>query len=254
MLAAQLRNPSTRDLLAFLNEHLGRGLLVQVFGSCEVQYQGRAASTAEAGDYLLMVKADGSLQVHSARGIKPLNWQPQVDDVRLEDEDGVAVLWAERASPNEIVRIAFYAPAMVQALELGEADGFVLMGTEAQMQQALAADPSVIEAGLTLLERELPTDVGGIDLYARDAEGRLVVVELKRGKASHEAVHQLSRYVERVRELTGSQVRGILAAPDATAPALSQLQRLGLEFKEVTALPVLNDEDRQPGLFEASAI
>ena len=251
MLAAQIRDPDARQLMHFLHDHLGRGRLVQVFAACEVAYQGRAASTAEAGDYLVMVKADGSLQVHAARGIKPLNGQPQVDDVRIFEEDGAAVLWAERMSPSEIVRIAFLAPSLAQALELGDKDGFVLMGSEAQMQRALATDPSLIEEGLELLDRELPLDVGGIDLYARDAVGRYVVVELKRGKASHEAVHQLSRYVERVRELVVGEVRGILAAPDATAPALAQLERLSLEFRRVTALPALDEEDRQPGLFEA---
>jgi RecB family endonuclease NucS len=120
------------------------------------------------------------------------------------------------------------------------------------MQQALAANPGLIEDGLELLDRELPTDVGGIDLYARDAAGRYVVVELKRGKASHEAVHQLSRYVERVRELVDGEVRGILAAPEATAPALAQLERLALEFREVTALPSFEEEAAQPGLFESA--
>lgn len=222
---------------------------MQVFAGCEVQYQGRAASTAEAGDYLVMVKADGSLQVHAARGIKPLNWQPQVDDVRITEEDGFAVLWAERMSPSEMVRIAFLQPTLAQAVELGEKEGFVLMGTEAQMQRALARNPDLIEAGLELLDAELPTDVGGIDLYARDAVGRFVVVELKRAKATHEAVHQLSRYVERVRELVDGDVRGILAAPEATAPALTQLERLALEFKQVTALPDDDEEDAQLGLF-----
>lgn len=250
MLVAQILEPATKELLEFLHQNLGRGRLVQVFGACEVAYQGRAASTAEAGDYLVMVKADGSLQVHSGRGIKPLNWQPQVDDVRLTEEEGWPVLWAERTSPNEIVRIAFLAPAVAQVLELADPDGFVLMGTEAQMQKALAADPGLIEDGLVLLERELPTDVGGIDLYARDARGRFVVVELKRGKATHEAVHQLSRYVDRVREVVDGEVRGILAAPEATAPALAQLNRLSLEFKQVTALPSFDDDDPQPGLFD----
>lgn len=249
MLFEQVTEPSADDLAGFLRRHLGRGRLVQVFAACEVAYQGRAASTAEAGEYLVMLKADGSLQVHSANGIKPLNWQPQVDDVQITVEDATAVLWAERASPSEIVRVAFLVPALAQALALSEREGFVLTGTEAQMQHALARHPELIEPGLELLDRELPTDVGGIDLYARDGQGRFVVVELKRAKATHDAVHQLARYVERVREVVEGDVRGILAAPAATAPALAQLERYGLEFREVTALPDIEDEDLQPSLF-----
>ncbi len=223
---------------------------MQVASECEVLYSGRAASVAEAGDYLVIVKADGSLQVHGHRGVKPVNWQPQTDDLFVGIEDGVAMLRAERFTPSEMVRVAFLAPALAQALWLREGSGFLLMGSEAEMQRALARHPEVIEPGLEVLERELPTDVGGIDLFARDAAGRLVVVELKRGKATQEAVHQLSRYVQSVRRIAaGSAVRGVLAAPSISAPALNQLGSLGLEFREVTALPDDDAAAAQPPLF-----
>jgi endonuclease len=149
-----------------------------------------------------------------------------------------------------MVHIAFLEPALAQALVLRESGGFVLMGTEAEMQQALARHPDIIEPGLQVLQRELPTDVGGIDLFARDADGALVVVELKRSKANQEAVHQLHRYVQSVRRLGQERVRGILAAPAVTAPALNRLGNLGLEYREVSALP-LDDgsDDAQPSLF-----
>jgi RecB family endonuclease NucS len=244
-----LVSPEPADLLAFLRRHLGSGdRLVQIAGECEVYYHGRAASVADAGDYLVILKGDGSLQVQGATGIKPINWQPVSDEVVLDLEDGRAVLTSTRFTPAELVRIVFLEPALAQALALREGSGFVLLGSEAQMQRALADDPELIEPGLQLLEIELPTEVGGIDLFARDAEGRLVVVELKRGKATQEAVHQLGRYVDSVRALADDPVRGILAAPAITAPALTQLQRLGFEFREITALPI-EEEQQQPSLF-----
>lgn len=243
--------PTHEELVEFLDEHLrSGGALVQVVAECEVLYSGRAASVAEAGEYVVILKADGSVQVQGPRGVKPVNWQPQTDRVDVTLEDGVAVLVAERFTPAEFVRVAFQRPALAMALELGDNGNFVLMGTEAEMQRALARDPSVIEQGLTVLEMELPTDVGGIDLLARDEQDRLVVVELKRGKATHEAVHQLSRYVQSVRAVTGdAEVRGILAAPAVTAPALNRLGALGLEFREVTALPLVEAGPQQTGLF-----
>jgi len=246
-----LTDPSPEELVAFLDEHLrAGGELVQVVGECEVLYSGRAASVAEAGAYIVLVKADGSVQVQGPRGVKPVNWQPQTDDVRVSIEDGYAVLVAERFTPAEFVRVAFQVPALALAMRLEENGNFVLMGSEADMQRALARDPEIIEPGLVVIELELPTDVGGIDLFARDSEGRLVVVELKRGKANHEAVHQLDRYVKSVRARYPGEVRGVLAAPAVTAPALNRLGALGLEFREVTALPGAADEPAaQPGLF-----
>ena len=229
--------------MGFLTEALrDKGAVVQVAGEFEVFYTGRAASVAEAGDYLLIVKPDGSVQVHGPRGVKPVNWQPQTDDVRVACEDGYAVLVAERYTPPESLRVGFLAPAFAQAFELRDGGGFVLLGSEAEMQAALASDPSVIEPGLTLVDLEIPTDVGGIDLLARDAHGALVVVELKRGKANHEAVHQLARYVESVRSVWPGAVRGVLAAPSVTAPALNRLGALGLEFREVRALPTVREQ------------
>lgn len=251
MIRALLTDPEPDELVAFLDEHLRAGdALVQVAGACEVLYSGRAASVAEAGDYLVMIKADGSVQVQGHRGVKPVNWQPRTDDLRATVEDGAAVLVAERFAPPELVHVTFLRPALAQALVLRENGGFVLLGSEAEMQRALARHPEVIEPGLSVLHMELPTDVGGIDLLARDPAGRLVVVELKRGKANHEAVHQLQRYVSSVRELVGGEVRGVLAAPAVTAPALNRLGDLGLEFREVTALPdLVDDGPSQPALF-----
>lgn len=250
MLLDALTNPSHAELVSFLREHLQAGeALLQVIGTCEVAYLGRAASFADAGDLLVMLKPDGSVQIHRDRGVKPINWQPRTDDLWVGLEEEQAVLVAERRSPEETLRVAFLEVAVVQAIVLREQVDFVLRGSEADMQRALAAHPEVIEPGLSVLDRELPTDVGGIDLFARDAHGTLVVVELKRAKAAQEAVHQLARYVQSVQRHAGERVRGILAAPAITKPALLQLTDAGLEYVQITALPELDEGAPQPTLF-----
>ena len=251
MNVVHLMEPGADELVAFLRDRLREpDRFLQVAGEMEVLYHGRAASTADAGDYLLMLKPDGSLQVHAARGIKPLNWQPRTDDIFLDVDDRRAVLVAERASPREIVRIVFLYTSLALAFTPRGDGGLRLQGSEAEMQRALARRPDLIEAGLEVLDVELPVGVGGVDLYARDLQGCLVVVELKRAKATHEAVHQLERYVLRVREVTGETVRGVLAAPDVTAPARARLLERGLEFREVLALPVEEEPPAQAGLFD----
>ena len=243
MLLGQVEQPTAEELVSFLQDSLGdEDCVIMVAGELEVLYSGRAASTADAGDFLLILKPDGSLQIHGQRGVKPVNWQPKTDSLEVFVEDGSAVLLSERRSPAEFVRVAFLEPQLAQALRLRELTGFILMGSEAEMQRALARDPSVIEPGLTLVDLEVPTGVGGIDLFARDSSGQLVIVELKRGKASQEAVHQLSRYVAQVTAQVGTPVRGILAAPAISTPALKQLEALKLEFREVSALPGLDDD------------
>jgi len=248
----QLLNPDAADLAAFLNRHARAcECLVQVAGQAEVTYQGRAASTAEAGAYLLMLKVDGSLQIHHPKGVKPMNWQPKTDSVSAKVEDGFCVLTASRKSPAETVRVVMLDIQLAQALEIKEEAGFLLAGSEAQLQATLARQPELIEPGLRVLDRELLSGAGDMDLYAQDSQGRYVVVELKRAKATQEAVHQLSRYVDAVRAFLppAAVVRGVLAAPSISRPAALTLERLSLEFKEIHALPSAQEAVTQPQLF-----
>lgn len=250
MIREHLVAPTSEALAAFLTLHCRtQGVLVQVLAYAEISYRGRATSQAEAGHYLVLLKCDGSLQIHGPRGVKPINWQPRTDRVMSEVKEGYAVLTASRRSSEEVVTVTFLETHLAQALKLQEESGFVLDGSETQMQQTLARHPELIEPGLRVLDRELLVGVGDVDLYARDAQGRYVVVELKRAKATQDAVHQLARYVDAVRGQVQGQVRGILAAPSVTTPAFDWLVRLGLEYREVHALPAAMDEAAQPSLF-----
>ena len=161
------QSASRADQLLYLTDEQLRqgGALVQVVAECEVLYSGRAASVAEAGEYVVMLKADGSVQVQGPRGVKPVNWQPQTDRVDVALEDGVAVLVAERFTPAEFVRVAFHRPALALALELGDNGNFLLMGTEAEMQRALARDPGIIEPGLMVLDMG---DFSAVSVDTRD--------------------------------------------------------------------------------------
>jgi endonuclease len=251
-----LESPAKEALEDLLRLAIVRREFAQVIGPCEVVYVGRAASLTESGEYVVMLKPDGSLQVHGARGVKPINWQPKTDDLRVtRDEDDRVMLLAERFNPNELVQITFNQPRMALSLELRDEKIFQLHGSEAQMHEALKRDLSILEPGLRLLEHELPVGVGDVDIYARDARGNLVVIEVKRGKANQEGVHQLCRYVDAVRlqlpPLFAPGVRGILAAPDISKPARKQLEGLGLEFREFKALPEEQPVMAQVGLFAA---
>jgi RecB family endonuclease NucS len=252
VLTEQLLSPSPEKTLAFLRHHLNqRQCLLQLVGECEVSYTGRAQSTAEAGDYLLTLKPDGCLLVHGAKGVKPRNWQPTTDRTRATLEDGLVVVTGERFSPPEVVSMRVLSCFTLQAFTLRTDTGFVLSGSEADMQRTLREHLDLIEPGLCLIDHELPTGVGSVDLFARDIHGSLVVIELKRGKATHDGVHQLARYVHKVqaRQTGAKRVRGILVAPDATGPALKQLEAEGLEFKLLTALPELKHNNPQTSLF-----
>jgi len=45
-----------------------------IFGTCNVQYDGRATSTLIDGKYLIIIKSDGSLIIHDSKMLKPKNY------------------------------------------------------------------------------------------------------------------------------------------------------------------------------------
>jgi len=73
---------------------------------------------------------------------------------------------------------------------------------EKRLEEVLLQDISIIDAGLLLIGRQVPTAQGKfIDLLALDMEGNVVVLELKKGKTPREVVAQLLDYGSWVRDL-----------------------------------------------------
>ncbi len=68
------------------------------------------------------------------------------------------------------------------------------MQTELGLEELLVRNPEMLEPGLRLVGRQTPTQTGWLDLLAVDADGRLVVYELKRGMLAREAVTQVLDY------------------------------------------------------------
>lgn len=179
-----------------------------VIATCSVDYSGRLSAHLPTATRLLLVKADGSVQVHSDdRAYKPLNWMTPPCNLEM-----AADRWVVTNPKGESLTITIDEVHFDVAHELGQEPGLQKDGVEAHLQELLAANPEVLAAGLRLIKREYPTDIGPVDLLCRDAEGRVVAVEIKR-RGEIDGVEQLARYVERL-DLDGRlrPVRGLFAA------------------------------------------
>jgi hypothetical protein len=159
---------------------------------------------------LLVVKADGSVLVHSdAGGYKPLMWMSPPCSLR-EDEGS----WTVTNKGGEQLLITVEEVLSDANADLGIDPGLVKDGVEAHLQVLLAAHCAVLGEGFTLVRREYPTDIGPVDLLCKDATGQTVAVEIKR-RGEIDGVEQLTRYVERLeRDPLLRPVRGMFVAQE----------------------------------------
>lgn len=226
-------SPSLEQACTLLQDALSQKRLIQIVGVCFVEYQGRARSVLTEGERLILIKRDGAILVHKEVGVEPVNWQPPGATIKLTVEDDVLYLFANRAKPRETVRIEFFTITMLSASLLDDPGEFSMYLTEDEMQQVLSAHPELIEPGLRTIRRERQVAPGFIDIFARDSEGRLVIVEVKRRRADSEAVRQLHNYLKSFKADDSAKIRGILVAPSLTKGTQTLLEQLGLEYRKI---------------------
>lgn len=214
---------------------LERGDLLTAFGRCTVDYDGRATSTLGAGDRLLVVKPDGTALVHTDEGHQPVNWQPPGCEHTFRVTDGRLELESKRSSPDERLVVAFETVTTLVTYDVSDDKNLDLAGTEADLRERILTEPELVEPGLEPLATERDTPAGAVDVYAEDADGNVVVLELKRRRVGPDAVGQLDRYVRALRRdlHEGTTIRGILVAPSVTERGRRLLAEKSLEFVAV---------------------
>ncbi len=181
-----------------------------MIATCSVDYVGRLTAHLPLATRLLLVKADGSVLVHSdTGGYKPLMWMSPPCTLTVED-DVWRVTAPGKAGQDEELVLRIEQVLSDVTHELGRDPGLVKDGVEKHLQELLADRCEVLGEGWTLVQREYFTDIGPVDLLCRDEGGAHVAVEVKR----HEEMdgdEQLTRYLQRVSTVLG-EVRGVLAA------------------------------------------
>jgi endonuclease len=158
-----------------------------------------------------MIKADGSVSIHSDTGsYKPLNWMSP--PCRLTESSPAE--WIVTGKSGETLAIHIEEVISDSSTDLGVDPGLVKDGVEAHLQELLAAQLHVLGDGWRLVRREYPTAIGPVDIMCRTAEGVSVAIEIKR-RGEIDGVEQLTRYLELLnRDPLLAPVQGILAAQE----------------------------------------
>lgn len=228
---AVLVEPDMCEVEKIAKEAIFHRKTLLIVGNCWVHYAGRAKSKLEPGERILIIKEDGSLLVHRSVGYEPVNWQPPGCIFHIQAKDKILEVHAVRKKPSEAVEVFFDRICMASAFSLADSGEFSLYASEEDMHRAIILKPSILEEGFKPISYEKKVEPGFVDIYGVDKDGKLVVVEVKRKTAGKEAVLQLAKYIEAIKEKADRELRGILAAPDMSKDAKRLLISLGLEFK-----------------------
>ena len=195
-----------------------------VIARCQVDYAGRLTAHLPMATRLLLIKADGSVSVHSDdRAYKPLNWMSPPCWL-IEDGD----IWTVQNKAGEKLVITIEERFDEVKRELGAEPGLVKDGVEAHLQELLAEHVRTLGDGWTLVRREYPTAIGPVDLMCRDADGGSVAVEIKR-RGEIDGVEQLTRYLELLnRDPLLAPVQGVFAAQEIKPQARTLAEDRGI--------------------------
>lgn len=225
-------DPSPAEARQVVAEGLESDALVTLFGTCTVDYEGRASSWLDPGDRHVMLKPDGTALVHTDEGHRPVNWQPPGCAHEVAVADGEVVIRSDRSTPEERLVVRFERLRQVSAFDVRDAADLALTGTHDDVRDRILDDPDLVEPGFRPIETEYGTSAGPVDLYGEDADGQPMVVEIKRSRAGPEAVGQLRRYVDAVGRDLGedASVRGVLVAPSVTDRSRRLLEDDGMAF------------------------
>ena len=228
---AVLTEPTLAEAAVLIEKAFAQRRTLVVAGTCHVHYVGRAHSTLELGERLLIIKSDGSLLVHRPVGYEPVNWQPAGSVFHVQVKDGELEVHGVRQKPRESVRVTFANIYMVSALNLSDSGDFLLHASEDDMHRAILLKPELLEEGFKPISWEKKVEPGFVDIYGEDKNGKLVIVEVKRKTASKEAALQLAKYIEPIKAKVNREVRAVLVAPSLGKDVQRLLVTLGLEYK-----------------------
>jgi RecB family endonuclease NucS len=228
-----------------------------VIARCSVDYDGRLTAHLPLATRLLLVKADGSVLVHSDGGsYKPLNWMSppctveEGEPAEADVASGVSHVWTVRSAKTDdrlIVRV--HEVLHDSAHELGVDPGLVKDGVEAHLQQLLAEQINTLGDGYTLVRREYMTAIGPVDILCRDASGGSVAVEIKR-RGEIDGVEQLTRYLELMnRDPMLAPVTGVFAAQEIKPQARTLAVDRGIRCVTLDYAALRGHDDADSRLF-----
>ncbi len=223
---------------------------ITFFCKCKIVYSGRAEAVLGKGDRMVGVKQDGTIFVHQPEGGNPINYMKAGGSAELVKHDYWMFFKAYNPLTKEYLELEISRVYSFASQRLEDGQKQLLAGSEADMSDMIKQNPILISDDFKPLSREEHTKFGFIDVFGHDNKGTLIIIECKRYTAGLDAVQQLRRYVEKIKELRGIKtVSGIIASPKISPNAEEMLKKWGFTWKLVNPpMRLIRHNKSQKGL------
>ncbi len=238
-----LENPKSNEANDLVKEALRKKATITLYACCKVEYEGRALSQLDWGERIILIKPDGSFLVHQEKKVEPVNWQPPKSKTKSYVKENMLILESHRRTPQELLYVKVKKIHFITYANIEDFEELEQAGYEKDMSDMIMKKPHLIEQGFTPKTREYAVEHGYIDIIGKDADGNLMILELKARKAGVSAVKQLRRYVEDIKNTDNDylkdfsvekkKIRGLLVAPSIMNDAVELIEEEGIEFVSV---------------------
>ncbi|CAN5606709.1 hypothetical protein BH10PLA1_BH10PLA1_00510 [soil metagenome] len=108
----------------------------------------------------------------------------------------------------------------------------IVLDSERRLEDWIAADLSLLGEELLLIDRQTRTTSGPLDILAIDADGSLVIAELKRDRTPREVVAQILDYASWVRERSPREIDEICRKRSGKSLAEAFREKFEFELPE----------------------
>lgn len=185
-----------------------------LIADCEVEYVGRGKSTLNRGIYLIIIKPDGSIQIHSSRLIKPKNYMGCGTKIDISEDK----IFAKKG--KEHIEITIFNELSKNQIATWDDKELLMARTESELAEELFNELRSIYKCHTIIREFDTKEVGSIDVLRISDCDEWHIYEVKRKTASISSISQVLRYMECI-SARGHLVQGYIVAPSITINAKS---------------------------------
>jgi len=198
-----------------------------LYAQAEVFYDGRACSTLEIGNYLIIHKTDGALLIEASTKTTPRNYQGPGATL----EQRAHILISRRK--QETIKIVIHKLHSISYLSNWSASNIIITKTEKELVNKIIDNwADYVPGEFVTIQQEFPTLLGPVDIVGVDTNRLHHVVEVKRKNISVPHVSQLDRYISAIRDI-GEDAVGYIAAPNIGKNALAYCATQGFQYIKV---------------------